>query len=316
MNFENHISELLYRHQCVVVPGFGAFLTEETSAKIDQNNNVFYAPKKLISFNANLRNNDGLLANRIVTAEKISYENAVSFINIEVKKWFETLESENIIPLKNIGNLGYNSDKNLVFEPSNSYNYLTTSFGLSTFSSNDVHREVETPIIVLESKNLIEKKPITILNPEKKSGKYANLKYAAVFLIGCGIASPVFLNLYKERLKINNFAVQANVQKIVNSKIQEATFVINPLENVGISNAALNYHVVAGAFKNEANADKACKKLIAKGFEAKKIENNYNGLFTVIYNSYSNYADARNAMANIQIDNNPEAWVLIQELEK
>ena len=66
MNFENHISELLYRHQCVVVPGFGAFLTEETSAKIDQNNNVFYAPKKLISFNANLRNNDGLLANKII----------------------------------------------------------------------------------------------------------------------------------------------------------------------------------------------------------------------------------------------------------
>ena len=28
MNIEHYISQLLYRHQCVIMPGFGAFLTE------------------------------------------------------------------------------------------------------------------------------------------------------------------------------------------------------------------------------------------------------------------------------------------------
>jgi hypothetical protein len=38
----------------------------------------------MISFNANLKNNDGLLANHIAQAEKTSYDYAVSAIQYEV----------------------------------------------------------------------------------------------------------------------------------------------------------------------------------------------------------------------------------------
>ena len=109
----------------------------------------------------------------------------------------------------------------------------------------------------------------------------------------------------------------ADLQKQVKTKIQEATFIINnPLENIG-SNAIVtkNFHVVAGAFKIESNADKICKQLLANGYNAKKISPNNNGLFPVVYDSYSTYADARNAMLKIQLKNNADAWVLIQELE-
>ena len=34
MVLEHYISDLLYRYNCVVVPGFGAFLTQKNSAKI------------------------------------------------------------------------------------------------------------------------------------------------------------------------------------------------------------------------------------------------------------------------------------------
>ena len=33
MNLEYHISQLLYRYQCVTIPGFGAFLTDYQSAQ-------------------------------------------------------------------------------------------------------------------------------------------------------------------------------------------------------------------------------------------------------------------------------------------
>ena len=36
MKIEQYISQLLYRYQCVTVPGFGAFLTDYQSAKIDE----------------------------------------------------------------------------------------------------------------------------------------------------------------------------------------------------------------------------------------------------------------------------------------
>ena len=74
---EKHISALLYRYQCVIVPGFGAFLTETKPASLDADTHTFYPPKKQISFNANLKNNDGLLANHIALQEKISYGEAV-----------------------------------------------------------------------------------------------------------------------------------------------------------------------------------------------------------------------------------------------
>ena len=78
MNIEPYIAQLLYRYQCVTVPGFGAFLTEIQSAQLIESSNSFFPPRKMISFNGYLKNNDGLLANHIAQSEKTSYEYAVS----------------------------------------------------------------------------------------------------------------------------------------------------------------------------------------------------------------------------------------------
>ena len=326
MNLEKHISELLYRYQCIAVPGFGAFLSENVSAKLIENSNSFFPPKKLIVFNANLKTNDGLLANKIAAVEKCSYENAVDFIAVAVDNWSNILSEDNFLELKNIGSISLNSDNNMVFSPADNFNYLTSSFGLSTFVSPSVKRVVEETKNIFEPdfENIQLQQPIVadaVITPEfRKTRNFSNLKYAAVFIVGCGIASPVFLNLYKEKVAINNLIVEAKVQKQVQDKIQEATFFISnnslpALANAIDNNVKLNYHVVAGAFKVEANADKVCKSLIAKGFQAEKISQNTNGLYPVIYNSYASYSEARNAMIEIKKNNNVDAWVLIQQLD-
>ncbi|MBU2061164.1 MAG: SPOR domain-containing protein, partial [Bacteroidetes bacterium] len=87
MNIDSYISQLLYRYQCVTVPGLGAFLTETQSAQWIESTNSFFPPKKMISFNTNLKNNDGLLANHIASSEKISYNYAVNAIEYQVVKW-------------------------------------------------------------------------------------------------------------------------------------------------------------------------------------------------------------------------------------
>jgi hypothetical protein len=58
------------------------FLTEIQSAQWVESANSFF--KKNDFFNANLKNNDGLLANHIAQAEKTSYDYAVSAIQYEV----------------------------------------------------------------------------------------------------------------------------------------------------------------------------------------------------------------------------------------
>ena len=88
MRLETYISDLLYRYECVTIPKFGAFLTEPVSAKVNDATNTFYPPKKMISFNEHLQNNDGLLATYIADIEKVPYETAVKKIAKRTKYFF------------------------------------------------------------------------------------------------------------------------------------------------------------------------------------------------------------------------------------
>jgi hypothetical protein len=312
MKIEQYISQLLFRYQCVTVPGFGAFLTEFQSAQLDENSHSFYPPKKMVSFNPFIKNNDGLLANHLAQAEKISYEIAVNSIQNEVSHWKTKILEFGNISLKNIGDFSLNSENNIVFVPVDQINYLTASFGLSSFVSPAVKREVYKE----EVEQLEEKAPV-IFTPEKRRN-YSVLKYAAVFLLSAGITGTVGYKYYENKIAQETLIVETNVQKKVNQKIQEATFYIsNPLPAVTLTVPAekLPYSVVAGAFRIESNAEEQYQRLLELGFKkAKRLAPNKHGLFPVVYGSYSTYSEAHEAMKNIQKLDNKDAWLLVDEL--
>lgn len=317
MKIEQYISQLLYRYQCVTVPGFGAFLTEFHSAQLDENSHSFYPPKKMISFNPFIKNNDGLLANHLAEAEKISYEIAVNTIQNEVSHWKTKIQEFGSFSIKNIGDFSLNSEKNIVFVPTDQINYLKESFGLSTFVSPSVKREVHREIYKEEIEQLEEKASV-IFTPERKRN-YSTLKYAAISLISLGIiatASAVGYKFYENKIAEETLIVQTNVQKKVNQKIQEATFIIsNPLPSVTLTvpSEKMPYCVVAGAFRIESNAEEQYQRLLKLGFKkARRLAPNKNGLFPVLYGSYSSYTEANQAMKDIQKLDNKDAWLLIE----
>lgn len=319
MKIETYISQLLYRYQCVTVPGFGAFLSETQSAQLNESTNSFFPPKKMISFNSQIKNNDGLLANHIAHAEKTSYGFAVSAIAFEVLNWKKTLEENGIVYLKNIGEIGLNEDKNLIFFPIDQNNYLPTSFGLSPFISPLVKREIFEKKI--ES---IEQGKTAALYPEEgKKSSNSYLKYAAVFVLTLGITGSIGYPLYQNQIAAQTLIVESAVQKKVQNKIQEATFLIqNPLPAVTLSvdtaktdeKSMLPYHIIAGAYRSERNAKKAYNQLLKNGYEARMLGENKHGLFPVLYGSYATMAEAENAQREIQKAENPDAWILIQKL--
>lgn len=312
MKIEQYISQLLFRYQCVTVPGFGAFLTEFQSAQLDENSHSFYPPKKMVSFNPFIKNNDGLLANHLAQAEKISYEIAVNSIQNEVSHWKTKIQEFGSFSVKNVGDFSLNSENNIVFVPVDQINYLTASFGLSSFVSPAVKREVYK----VEVEQLEEKAPV-IFTPEKRRN-YSVLKYAAVFLLSAGITGTVGYKYYENKIAQETLIVETNVQKKVNQKIQEATFYIsNPLPTVTLTVPAekLPYSVVAGAFRIESNAEEQYQRLLELGFKkAKRLAPNKHGLFPVVYGSYSTYSEAHEAMKNIQKLDNKDAWLLVDEL--
>ncbi|MGA9636898.1 SPOR domain-containing protein [Flavobacterium sp.] len=309
MNIEHYIAQLLYRHQCVSVPGFGAFLTEIQSAKWVESSHSFFPPKKLISFNTNIKNNDGLLANHIANAENTSYSYAVSAIQHEVLNWKKAIEQNGVLNLKNIGELSSNTEGYVVFKPLDQHNYLPTSFGLSSFISPLIKREV------IQQIETIEEKEVFHFEPEYNNRSY--LKYAAIFVLGIGLMGTVGYPLYQNEMANQKTLVEKSVQKQVETKIQEATFFIqNPLPAVTLSikETKMSYHVMAGAFREERNADKIFNRLSNLGYKAKRIPQNKHGLYPVLYGSYATFSEAEQAKKEIQEKDNPEAWLLIESL--
>lgn len=312
MKIEQYISQLLYRHQCVTVPGFGAFLTEIQSAHLHENTHSFYPPKKLISFNSHLKNNDGLLANHIAQSEKTSYENAVASIESEVVIWNSILQVNERFTLKNVGELFLNSEKNLVFTPSENINYLKESFGLNSFVSPAVKREEYKQIV----EELEEEVPTIAFTPEKRESR-SYLKYAAIFVMALGVAGTVGYKLFQNHVEQQTLIVETAVQKQVQTKIQEATFLIeNPMPSVTLTvkEEKLDYHIVAGVFRSQENADKVYNELLAAGFKARRIKANRHGNFPVLYGSYATYSEAQQAMKNIHQSTNKEAWLMVKAL--
>jgi hypothetical protein len=315
MNIESYISQLLYRYQCVTVPGFGAFLTEIQSAQLIESSHSFFPPKKMISFNGYLKNNDGLLANHIAQVEKTSYEYAISAIQYEVFNWKKTLQENGIFSIKNVGNFSLNADKNLIFTPYDQTNYLTNSFGLSAFVSPLVKRELFEQKIEALEENIEENEVITFIPERRRISAY--LKYAAIFVLGLGITGAVGYPVYQNHIAQETIIVEKSVQKQVQNKIQEATFFIEtpiPAVTLTVKESKMSYHIMAGAFRDERNAEKIFKQLSSQGFKARRIAQNKYGLFPVLYGSYATFAEADKAKQEIRNTINPDAWVLVESL--
>jgi hypothetical protein len=309
MQIEKHISDLLYRYQCVTVPGFGAFLTEIIPAHVTGSASSFFPPKKVVSFNANVKNNDGLLANHVALQEKMSYELAVIKINEVVNEWSYLLQNRNRVVIKNIGEISVNNEMNWVFEPANTVNYLTDAFGLSSFVSPEITREVlHQQVAALE-----ERAPI-IFTPQRKRN-YSYLKYAAVFTVMLGAGTFGYKMYYDQQILEQTLIVEKKVQEKVQQQIQEATFVIsNPMPTVALAlpEEKLPYHLVAGAYRSEENANKAIAELVGSGFEkAKMLPLNKHDLYPVVFASFKTLKEAQAERKAIQKSHNAEAWLLI-----
>lgn len=319
MQLETYISDLLYRYDCVIVPKFGAFLTQRVSAMVHETTHSFYPPKKVLSFNEQLQSNDGLLANYIAEVEKIPYQVAVKKIAKQVKAIKSYLVEGETIAFHNIGDFILNAEGKINFEPTLQVNYLTDAFGMSQFSSEHIVRESHKTAV----EDLEEAIPLTI-TPETRSTKDKPqtqrpfFKYAAIAVVALTVAGFTASKYYSNQVEVHNQMAQERANDQLEAKVQEATFVIeNPLPaaTLTVEKPTGNYHIVAGAFRVEANSDKKVEQLRAQGYKARKIGKNRYGLHEVVYSSYVDRLDALKTLRNIKRTHNSDAWLLVKSLD-
>jgi len=310
MMIEKHISALLYRYQCVTVPGFGAFITETVSARYNETSNTFAPPKKTILFNSLLQQNDGLLANHIALEEQISFNEAVVLIQDQISLWKANLNGKEIVYLKNIGELSLNSEQKIQFEPVGSTNYLTSSFGLTAVMATALTREQQPT----------EVKVIELATSTKNKPRLQWMRYAAAVVAAVGLYSSVSTYQEYEVYQQKKLAVEKDVQNQIEQKLQQATFVIEApkvikekIAEVTQQQSTKSFHIVAGAFKTEAKAQILTDELKAKGYaNAKYLSKSKHNMRQVVYNSYATQEEAQADLRQIHEKVNKDAWIFIE----
>ncbi len=111
-----HIEYLIRYNDCVIVPGWGAFIANSQSAIFNEHN-VLLPPTRILGFNPSLIHDDGLLASSIVRKSGVTYDVAIKQISEAVNSLNHQLNLQGEIAISNIGIFTKRSNDSLLFEP-------------------------------------------------------------------------------------------------------------------------------------------------------------------------------------------------------
>lgn len=289
MDITAFIRELLFGHDCVIVPGYGGFIGNYTPAQVDRNSGTFYPPVKQISFNRNLNHNDGLLIGRISSTLNINYGDARTITEKFVADLRKKLENGERVVFDNIGSFINNHEGNVQFEPDRSVNYHLDSYGLESFQCMPLEGyDVRKRIVKHKTKD-----PVRHISTRKILWRAAVI----VPLLSVIVAVPLMTDIFKpkveastmnplvtEEFEHNRAAVDKTEKLTVNiiPEISAKAEEVLPAREVeqNVVTASGSYQLITGSFKSRENAQKHYKMLEEEGFSP-EIVSSASGFFRV-----------------------------------
>ncbi|MSS17216.1 HU domain-containing protein [Sodaliphilus pleomorphus] len=213
-----HIEYLIMSNDCVVVPGWGAFIAQYSASTYIPIASMLRQPSRKIGFNASITHNDGLLANSIVRRHNISYEQANEIIDSNVAIYRQLLESGSELPFGHMGYFMVNAEGNCEFSP---FEHDTTCndafFGLAPVSILPLEQ------LLAQQENRAGEAPVvstTASNDEQRQGRRGWFSSRAV-KIAASIAMLLALGvLFSTPIAVHNNQQMAslNVPKVEKPK--------------------------------------------------------------------------------------------------
>ena len=343
------ISELLYKHDCVIVPNLGGFVAQHYASHFSSGSSLLLPPTKQILFNKNLKHNDGLLVSAYADKFLLDYNDAVSQIEdykayvvslLEVKKRFE---------LAQLGLLYIDSDLEMRFEAKVDVNFLIDSFGFEAVIANEVEQISEPRIL---KTTFEDRKAIPLQNPSKKH----SIKKVALLAIGIPLTMALLVfganskplqpivqsslnpfhsvektyvpnsisnpqSFYLDKIEVTplvsdnngnaNFRLSEEGPVLV-AKIDKVE-VVNSTVNLAESNSSIQidatYQVVVGCFGVKENAERLINELHDKQIMAAISGINSNGLYVVSCGGFNEKLSANQLVSSLKKEF-PNAWVM------
>ena len=344
MNITQNIQNLLYRHDCVILPGFGGFVANYKPARVDYDRSIFSPPSKEIGFNSQLQHNDGLLISDVSLSSGLAYLDSKRNVDEYIKEIKSKLEKGKKVVLDDLGAFYLEKDKLLQFEPDRTRNYLVDSFGLSSFEFSELEE--------YDVRKRIQKKQVTKNNLSTNRRKIIRRALIAVPILVALVIIPLKTNIFgpkKDFLSMDPFnqteltnpaistplteapaknidsaslMPEINESKTISDKqdsspvpepealIEDSEMESNSSPEIIDPSPIVQYYVIAGSFENESNASRLQNALSKDGYDS-KILDAANGFYRVTLSKFPDFWKARKAMNEFQEKHPGESyWIL------
>ena len=310
------IRELLFGHDCVIVPGFGGFIGNYTPAQVDRNSGTFYPPVKQISFNRNLNHNDGLLIGKISGTLNVNYGDARTLVEKFTADLRKRLENGEKVVFDNIGSFINNHEGNVQFEPDKNVNYHLDSYGLESFQC--------FPLEGYDVRKRIIKN--TGRDPVKQVSIRKIIWRAAIIipLLTVIVTIPLKTDLFRPKVEVSTMNPLVNAEfehnKVAleqnSSGPAEYTAEISdvkkpevlPVAEIAVAVNTGLYQLITGSFKSEQNALKQAGMLTEEGYTP-EINIAHNGFFRVSALACDDLTNAVAKRESLKVKF-PESWIL------
>lgn len=311
MDLLAYIRELLLLNDCVIIPGFGGFVTNYKQAGLQSSQ--FTPPGKSVSFNKKLNFNDGLFINHIASEEGINYIAARKKVERMVQELNYRLTDGEEVSIPGLGILLFDEQQHLVFTPKVEENLNLDAFGLSPFSYES-----------LFSRQLAPK-----ATPKEERQASVEVIFQKRSLKKVAVAIPLVLALALVPLKNNT----NNFQKSTLTAFSEMTAAPAPAsepaaeislpaepiaeavaepeiaqEIVPVQEAPARYFLIVGSFKNPENAEVFIHELGQKGYEGTNL-GVIRGLHFVSLGGYATIDKALDARSSYETESGSSSWI-------
>lgn len=157
IELSRHIESLMLKHDCVIVPGLGGFVTQYVPARRIDDEQLFLPPCRSVGFNPQLSLNDGLLVQSYMQAYDTNYPETVKLIDDAVQQLKNKLREDGEYELTGIGRLTLGIGGKYDFTPYESGVLSPELYGLDA---------VTVPTIAQKRKE--EEKEDTVISKAKK----------------------------------------------------------------------------------------------------------------------------------------------------
>ncbi len=298
-----YIKELLLLNDCVIIPGFGGFITNYKPSTVHASR--FTPPTKSVSFNKKLNFNDGLFINHVASQEGINYVAASQKVDLLVQELNYRLTDGEEISISGLGVLRYDAEENLIFTPRVESNLNLDSFGLAPFNYETLFARRQKAAATTRERDAVQ-----VIFQKRTLKKVL-------------VAVPVLLALALTPLKNNKenllksdlgtIAEMMTAQTPAAKPVAEENAEVTAEEIQAKQEVEHRYFMIGGSFRDEENAVSFVSQMKAKGYDAKNI-GIIKGLNYISLGSFASLDEARSARDEYKVKSpGSGVWIYVKE---